>query len=62
MIHTDTDRCLLCGHERQAHGQERKLISDTESRRELCLECDGYEEPGYPSGKAWHRFWEAARV
>jgi len=25
-------------------------------RREVCLLCPGYEEPGYPHGKAWHRY------
>lgn len=44
-----------CGHHEGEHGQERSFYY-TESRREVCLMCDGYEEPGYPLGNAWHRF------
>ena len=47
--------CQTCGHPRNEHGQERH-VGDNDSRRELCLMCDGYEEPGYPRGKAWHRY------
>ena len=44
-----------CGHDQTQHGQERVLY-ESDSRREVCLECNGYECPGYPRGKAWHRF------
>ena len=30
--------------------------SSGSGKRELCLECPGYVDPGYPNGKAWHRF------
>ena len=47
--------CQECEHEQDEHGQERALY-DTDSRREVCLQCPGWEDPGYPRGKAWHRF------
>lgn len=31
---------------------------DGESKREVCLMCPGFAEPGYPKGEAWHRFKE----
>ena len=48
--------CAKCGHEKRAHGQERAWFTDTDSRREFCALCPGFEEPGYPNGEAWHRF------
>jgi hypothetical protein len=52
-----------CDHKRSEHGRECDFY-DTYSRRELCLMCPGYERDdggsGYPRGKAWHRFKEAA--
>lgn len=51
-------RC--CDHPKSEHGKERDFFSDTDSRRELCLMCPGYEYTdgsiAYPNGKAWHRF------
>ena len=47
-----------CGHSRSQHGPEWAFFTDTDSRREVCMECPGYEEPGYPNGRAWHRFKE----
>ena len=47
--------CWRCGHDRSQHGRECDLYDST-SRREVCLECGGYEEPGYPTGMSWHRF------
>ena len=44
-----------CPHPAEEHGQERHLY-ETDSRREVCLACPGYEEPGYPHGHAWHRY------
>lgn len=44
-----------CEHLACEHGQERQFY-DTDSRREVCLRCPGYEEPGYPRGTAWHRY------
>ena len=44
-----------CDHPEWDHGQERAFY-ETDSKREVCLLCPGYEEPGYPHGKAWHRF------
>ena len=46
----------ICGHPDHEHGQERELGIGTDSRREVCLRCPGYDEPGYPTGKAWHRY------
>jgi len=46
----------VCGHEQSEHCQERSLSNDTDSKRELCLRCPGYENPGYPNGWCWHRF------
>ena len=48
--------CSKCGHPRSEHGEERYFYECDDSRREVCLLCPGYEEPGYPNGKAWHRF------
>jgi len=48
----------ICGHDEDQHGQERTFYQSDDSRREVCLECPGYEEPGYPNGAAWHRFVE----
>ena len=53
--HSHTE--CVCGHEKSEHGQERHFI-DTDSRREVCLKCRGYERPGYPNGVCWHRFQE----
>lgn len=50
------ERC--CEHPRAEHGQERAFYECDDSRREVCLMCPGYEEPGYPNGQAWHRFRE----
>ena len=50
--------CERCGHLQAEHGQERAFYECDESRREVCLRCPGYEEPGYPNGDAWHRFKE----
>ena len=53
------DQCAVCGHVRHEHGTERDLLSGNhyvDGKREFCMECPGYEEPGYPNGKAWHRF------
>ena len=47
-------RC--CKHPAIEHVYEHQVSNDTDSRRELCLMCPGYEEPGYPNGKAWHRY------
>lgn len=55
MGETTTIICM-CGHPATEHGQERAVFTDTVSRRELCMACPGYEEPGYPRGAAWHRF------
>ena len=49
-------RCLICGHSKSEHAQERQVLADSDSKREFCCMCNGYEEPGYPRGKAWHRF------
>ena len=46
----------VCGHPINQHGQERTFYECDGSKREVCLECPGYEEPGYPKGEAWHRF------
>ena len=51
-----TDTCSLCGHLKSEHMQESRVSLYAEGSRELCLECPGYETPGYPTGKAWHRF------
>ena len=51
----DTALCEECGDTITEHGQEQDFYP-TESKREVCLKCPGYEEPGYPNGKAWHRF------
>ena len=51
--------CGVCGHTGDQHGKESAMV-ETPSNREVCLECDGYEEPGYPNGKAWHRFTSAS--
>ena len=48
--------CEKCGHPQIEHGQEQDFIPNCYSRREVCLLCPGYEEPGYPNGKSWHRF------
>ena len=55
--------CAVCGHPKAEHGKERDLFPDTDSKRELCMECPGYtmivgayEVNGYPNGQAWHRF------
>ena len=48
--------CAICGHEGSQHGQESTFYECGGSKREVCLECPGYEEPGYPKGAAWHRF------
>ena len=48
-----------CGHPKDQHGQERKFYDCDDSKREVCLECPGYEEPGYPNGAAWHRYQPA---
>lgn len=47
--------CGYCAHPRTEHGRECDLY-ETDSRREVCLLCPGYEEPGYPRGTAWHRW------
>lgn len=53
----------VCGHGRDDHGQERGFYECDNSRREVCLACPGFECPGYPRGKAWHRFKaEVSRV
>ena len=52
---SDPEALCKCGHESREHGQERALYGGW-SMREVCLMCPGYEEPGYPRGKAWHRF------
>ena len=57
IIATGRMKCALCGHERQRHAKEADL-HDYGSQRELCVICPGYECPGYPKGKAWHRFRE----
>ena len=54
--HRASEPVCICGHHAGEHGQEREVFTDTASRRELCMACPGYEEPGYPNGKAWHRF------
>ena len=53
------DLCAKCGHPASDHGQERAFYECDDSRREVCLLCPEYEEPGYPNGTAWHRFREA---
>jgi len=53
--------CARCGHPFSEHGRESDFYECDGSRREVCLRCDGYEEPGYPNGEAWHRF-EAVRA
>lgn len=53
-----TARLCRCGHAADQHGQERAVYEADNSKREVCLECPGYEEPGYPRGRAWHRFKE----
>ncbi len=47
---------ICCEHPRPDHGQERAFYECDDSKREVCMLCPGYEEPGYPRGKAWHRF------
>ena len=49
-------QCAVCKHPESEHGQERQFLQPTDSMREFCCLCDGYEEQGYPNGKAWHRF------
>lgn len=56
-----TTKCI-CGHAKDQHGQERAFYESDDSKREVCLECPGYEEPGYPNGKAWHRYVPAWTV
>ena len=53
--------CAKCGHLAMEHGQECQFV-DSDSRHEVCLLCDGYEEPGYPNGQAWHRFVKGAET
>lgn len=56
------DICGKCGHDEGNHGQERDFYECDASKREVCLMCPGYEEPGYPRGAAWHRFLRLARL
>ena len=55
IIATARMKCARCEHERQHHYKEADL-HPYGSNRELCVVCPGYECPGYPKGKAWHRF------
>ena len=49
------EQICICGHLYSEHGQEQRLY-ECDSKREVCLSCPGYEDPGYPRGRAWHRF------
>ena len=52
-----TEQLCFCGHSKHQHYQHSDVVSGHfRDKRELCLECPGYEDPGYPRGKAWHRF------
>ena len=51
-----------CEHAQAEHGQERDFVPSCGSKKELCLQCPGYEEPGHPNGKAWHRWKKPANV
>ena len=48
--------CAVCGHPRSEHGQHQDFVMGIQDKRELCLECPGYEADDLPKGKAWHRF------
>lgn len=53
---TARDRGVACcAHPKDEHAKECE-IGDTDSKRELCLMCPGYDTPGYPKGRAWHRY------
>ena len=63
-----TEGVCRCGHSKSQHGKhEQMVLGAYRDRREVCLKCPGYtlirngfEDDGYPNGKAWHRFKEVA--
>ena len=48
--------CIICDHPEDQHGRECDMGFGADSHREVCLCCPGFEDPGYPRGKAWHRY------
>jgi len=53
----EREHLCVCGHLKDEHGQEQQFVV-SDSKRELCFLCTGYEYPGYPQGLAWHRYKE----
>ena len=53
--------CAICGHAAAEHMRHENAVMGIADKRELCLECPGYEaglDERRPRAKAWHRFKE----